>query len=98
MNSQNHSGDVTKDEDILMIIEDEEEGEESSVLSDSDGMESGKPWKIMLVDDDKEVHQATRMVLKSLTFQDRPLTFISAYSGGKPKKRSPLILTRLFYC
>ncbi|MDT9297939.1 MAG: PAS domain S-box protein, partial [Arthrospira platensis PCC 7345] len=86
MNSQNHSGDVTKDEDILMIIEDEEEGEESSVLSDSDGMESGKPWKIMLVDDDKEVHQATRMVLKSLTFQDRPLTFISAYSGGEAKE------------
>lgn len=87
MNNQNHFGDVTTDEDILTIIEDEEEGLESSVLSKIiDDVESRKPWKIMLVDDDKEVHQATRMVLKTLTFEDRPLTFISAYSAREAKE------------
>ncbi|MDT9294404.1 MAG: PAS domain S-box protein [Arthrospira platensis PCC 7345] len=81
MYNQNPWGDVTKDEEILTIIEDEEEG---SVLSPIiDDVDLRKPWKIMLVDDDQEVHQATRMVLKTLTFEQRPLTFISAYSAGE---------------
>ncbi|HBY81668.1 MAG TPA: response regulator receiver protein, partial [Cyanobacteria bacterium UBA11148] len=43
--------------------------------------EAEKAWKILLVDDDSEVHQATKLVLKRFTFEGKPLTLISAYSG-----------------
>ncbi len=39
------------------------------------------PWKIMIVDDEKEIHQATCLALRGFVFQGKPLTFISAYSG-----------------
>ncbi len=52
--------------------------------------EAEKAWKILLVDDDSEVHQATKLVLKRFTFEGKPLTLISAYSG---KEAQQLIAT-----
>ncbi|MEO0457834.1 MAG: hybrid sensor histidine kinase/response regulator, partial [Cyanobacteria bacterium P01_A01_bin.114] len=43
-------------------------------------------WKIMLVDDEPSVHQATRVALKFFTFEDRPLSFVSAYSAVEAKQ------------
>jgi len=37
-------------------------------------------WKIMIVDDEPEVHNVTKMVLKDFTFLDKEIEFISAYS------------------
>jgi diguanylate cyclase (GGDEF)-like protein len=45
-----------------------------------------KPWKILIVDDEQAVHRATELALRNFTFQDRPLLFISAYSGKEGKK------------
>ncbi len=39
------------------------------------------PWKIILTDDDEEIHTITRMVLKDYTFDGAGLEFLSAYSG-----------------
>lgn len=39
------------------------------------------PWKLLIVDDDPDVHQATRMALRGVTFRGRTLEFIDAYSG-----------------
>ncbi len=39
------------------------------------------PWKILIVDDEPEVHQVTRLVLGNFRFADRPLQLISAYSS-----------------
>ncbi len=39
------------------------------------------PWKILIVDDDYEVHAITRVVLGDVIFDDRPLQFLSAHSG-----------------
>lgn len=41
-----------------------------------------KPWKVVIVDDDLEVHKATKLAMKSFEFMGRPLEFISAYSGS----------------
>jgi response regulator RpfG family c-di-GMP phosphodiesterase len=41
---------------------------------------SGK-WKIIIADDDKGVHDITRIVLDDFTFEGRGLFFLSAYSG-----------------
>lgn len=39
------------------------------------------PWKIIIADDEHEVHAMTRIILKDIKFEDRPLELISAYSG-----------------
>ncbi|MET0063858.1 MAG: HD domain-containing phosphohydrolase [Candidatus Thiodiazotropha endolucinida] len=38
-------------------------------------------WKILIVDDDKSVHQVTELALKHFDYKGRKLSFISAYSG-----------------
>ncbi len=44
-------------------------------------MEEINTWKILVVDDDQEVHVVTKLALRGFVFQDKPLTFLSAYSG-----------------
>ena len=39
------------------------------------------PWKILVVDDDEGVHTVTRMVLRDLSFENRPVARLEAYSG-----------------
>ncbi|MEZ4618135.1 MAG: hypothetical protein R2867_21840 [Caldilineaceae bacterium] len=40
-------------------------------------------WKILIVDDEPEVHDVTRLALQRMTYGDRPLEFLSAYSAVK---------------
>lgn len=42
-------------------------------------------WKVMIVDDEPEIHKATQYVLAGKFFKERPITFISAYSGEEAK-------------
>jgi response regulator RpfG family c-di-GMP phosphodiesterase len=43
--------------------------------------EHRRTWKIMVVDDEPSIHDVTRLALSDFTFQDRPLEFVSVYSG-----------------
>jgi two-component system sensor histidine kinase ChiS len=43
-------------------------------------------WKIMLVDDEEEVHNVTKLALVDFSFEGKYLTFISAYSGPEAKQ------------
>jgi signal transduction histidine kinase/CheY-like chemotaxis protein len=38
-------------------------------------------WKILMVDDDEEVHSITKSVLKNIVFDNRGLELVSAYNG-----------------
>jgi response regulator RpfG family c-di-GMP phosphodiesterase len=38
-------------------------------------------WKVLIVDDEPEVHQVTRLVLGGFRFDDRPLELLSAHSA-----------------
>ncbi|MFM2041638.1 MAG: hypothetical protein RLY86_214 [Pseudomonadota bacterium] len=40
-----------------------------------------KPWLILIVDDDPEVHAMTRLVMKKFSFAGRAVQFLSAYSA-----------------
>lgn len=51
---------------------------------------TGKPWRVLLVDDDEQMHQITKIALNGFEFQERGLELISAYSGEQAKE----ILTR----
>ena len=56
-------------------------------MSDAVAQQSDHPngaehhWKIMMVDDDTQVHQVTKLALRRFRFQGRRLSFLSAYSG-----------------
>ncbi|MCG6553139.1 MAG: PAS domain S-box protein [Candidatus Magnetominusculus sp. LBB02] len=42
-------------------------------------------WKIMIVDDEQEVHEMTRLALKHFVYDARGLEFISAYNSEQAK-------------
>ncbi|MBE9225096.1 response regulator [Phormidium sp. LEGE 05292] len=43
-------------------------------------------WKILIVDDEEQVHTATHIALKKLYFEEKALSFISAYSAKEAKQ------------
>lgn len=43
-------------------------------------------WKILVVDDEEEVHSITRSVLRNFTYNNRNLEFLDAYSGAEAKQ------------
>lgn len=44
----------------------------------SGAAKTAPPWKVLLVDDEPEVHEVTRLVLRGFRFEDRPLQLLSA--------------------
>ena len=44
------------------------------------------PWKVVIVDDEKDIHTITKMALKRFTLDNRSLIFIHAYSAEEGKK------------
>ncbi|HPQ40087.1 MAG TPA: DUF3369 domain-containing protein [bacterium] len=41
-----------------------------------------EPWKVVIADDEPEIHSVTRLVLDGFEFDERRLQFISTYSGA----------------
>lgn len=64
--------------DDFLIFDDEIESTDTETSNDF--------WKVMIVDDDPEVHNVTKMVLSDLRYQNRKVTFISAYGCKEAKK------------
>ena len=46
----------------------------------------GSSWKILIVDDEIEIHNITKLALNDFTFGGKPLTFFSAYSAEEAKE------------
>jgi signal transduction histidine kinase len=38
-------------------------------------------WKLFIVDDDKDIHEITKLALRDLKFKDKAISFVSAYSA-----------------
>jgi PAS domain S-box-containing protein len=64
---------LTTDPDL--ILEDDDPPENPS------GVPEPSPWRILIVDDDVDVHVVTKFALSSTNFQGRRLSFLHAYSG-----------------
>lgn len=47
---------------------------------------SSSTWKVLIVDDQPDVHNVTKLVLEGYTFQGRQVTCLSAYSGAEAKQ------------
>jgi response regulator RpfG family c-di-GMP phosphodiesterase len=67
------------DEKLLFADEDE------PAASAKPGEDHARPWKVMVVDDEPEVHTITRLALSGFTFEGHGLEFLSAYSGAEAK-------------
>jgi putative nucleotidyltransferase with HDIG domain len=42
-----------------------------------------RPWKVLIVDDERDVHAATRLAIKDIRYKERPLMLLSAYSAAE---------------
>ncbi|GAA5784572.1 hypothetical protein GCM10007860_11790 [Chitiniphilus shinanonensis] len=62
--------DTVTDEDWLI---DDSADEATAALTD--------PWNVLIVDDEPDIHQVTRLALGSVQFLGRPLNLLSCYSG-----------------
>ncbi|HYI72088.1 MAG TPA: DUF3369 domain-containing protein [Skermanella sp.] len=83
------------DDDLLFADEDDDQGDGGGNGDDSGGSGSpaggravqagvkARPWKIMIVDDDREVHAVTKVVLGDFMFDGRPVEFVNAYSAAE---------------
>jgi response regulator RpfG family c-di-GMP phosphodiesterase len=43
-------------------------------------------WKVLIVDDESEIHNVTRLVLSGFRFEGRPIEFLSAYSAREARE------------
>lgn len=63
-------------------------GDGDLILHDDDAVDAAaplapelSPWRILIVDDDVDVHVVTKFALSNANFQGRRLSFLHAYSG-----------------
>lgn len=61
------------------LLDDEEQGDKQPPSTSS-------AWKVLVVDDEPEVHDVTELVLNSYNFGGRPLELLRAYSGEEAKQ------------
>jgi response regulator RpfG family c-di-GMP phosphodiesterase len=57
--------------------------DEDSPVESAQKKAKNKPWCILLVDDDAEVHTVTRLALRGFEFQGSELELLSAHSGAE---------------
>ncbi|EHY0952975.1 DUF3369 domain-containing protein [Vibrio cholerae] len=67
--------------DLFADMRQEAAGEKERVV-----MHNQEPWCVLLVDDDEQMHQITRLALTGFKFQNRPLELISVLSGLEARK------------
>ncbi|TXY46574.1 DUF3369 domain-containing protein [Vibrio mimicus] len=66
------------------LFADMRQGEE--VAKECVAAHGSEPWRVLLVDDDEQMHQITRLALTGFQFQNRPLELISVLSGHEAQK------------
>jgi adenylate cyclase len=72
------------DDELIVAEEDEEE----LIFAEEDDAEEEpiqSPWKILIVDDEVEIHNITKLALRDFKFEGKSIEFISAYSGKESK-------------
>ncbi|MFZ6844757.1 bifunctional diguanylate cyclase/phosphodiesterase [Undibacterium sp. RuTC16W] len=70
---------IHSSEDDLVFLDEPEASESSAVTR------LHPTWRIMIIDDDPDVHSATTFALGSLEIQHRPLSFLHAYSAAEAR-------------
>ncbi len=71
--------------DSMLCFAEEHEANSLTQLNSEGKISRVEPWKVLVVDDEEEVHAMTRLVLKNYEFEGRPLKLISSYSGASAR-------------
>jgi signal transduction histidine kinase len=53
---------------------------------ESESTSTERAWKILIVDDDEDIHTVTKLALDGVVVNNRGLTFVSAYSAAEAKE------------
>jgi diguanylate cyclase (GGDEF)-like protein len=72
--------DVKEDFDDLVFLD------EQAVPATGKSANAEAVWRIMIVDDDEDVHSTTTFALGNLDMQHRPLEFVHAYSAAEARQ------------
>ena len=64
---------LSNDPDLILVDDDPSDNSQTEP--------EPAPWRILIVDDDVDVHVVTKFALSSANFQGRRLSFLHAYSG-----------------
>lgn len=59
--------------------------EDNESLIETGNTDKKEPWKVLIVDDEEEVHEITRITLRGYSFESRGLELFSAYSEADVK-------------
>lgn len=71
---------ATADDDLVFL------DEAPLSLDTSRHAEERDVWRVMIIDDDTDVHSATKFALSNLEMQQRPLEFVHAYSAAEARE------------
>ncbi|NVM79832.1 PAS domain S-box-containing protein [Duganella sp. SG902] len=69
------------DDDTDWMIEDEAPAGQPRTGAAASSAAAPPPWRVLIVDDDVDVHVVTKFSLSNACFQGRRLSFLHAYSG-----------------
>src|SRR4051794_25447873 len=78
MGSEGASAMTDADEDLL-FFDDQDARPETPPAATS------PRWKMLIVDDEREVHSITKVVLADFVYKGRPAQFLSAYSAAEAR-------------
>ncbi|MCP4020602.1 MAG: DUF3369 domain-containing protein [Desulfobacteraceae bacterium] len=68
-------------DDELVFVEEDSISEDAAAAFEKKAL-----WKILIVDDEEDVHEITRITLKGYSFDNRGVQLLSAYSGDEVKE------------
>ncbi len=62
-----------------------QDDDEIQFAEETESTQPATSWKILIVDDEVEVHEVTKLALSDVTFDGKSIVFISAYSAESAK-------------
>jgi diguanylate cyclase (GGDEF)-like protein len=63
-----------------------DENVEPNPIGDTRNVSLGPAWKILIVDDEVEIHDVTKLALADLVFEQEAITFLSAFSAREARE------------
>ena len=74
--------------DKQKLFSDQKEKEKKTISQEKEAEPTVPPdgWKVLIVDDEKDIHAVTRMALKEFTYRGKGIEFYDAYSGKEAEK------------
>ena len=77
---------IVGDEGEKLFSEDKEEVVAKEEKKKPPSAEQKETWKVLVVDDEEDIHSVTRMALKGFIYQEKEIEFMDTYSARESRK------------